>query len=170
MKKTNVIIDTDTGIDDALAIALAICNDKLDIKMISTMFGNVEVEQATVNALRLLDLFGANNRGIIVAQGSGRPITANTASAYHAHGEDGLGGFPFKPTQYNRKNSCKYAKMCDIEESYFEMLSTLDSVTIICIGPMTNLAKFITKYPELAKQKVTQIVFMGGSLVSNQFS
>jgi non-specific riboncleoside hydrolase len=165
MKKTPTIIDTDMGIDDAVAVALAVSSSEPNIKMISTMFGNVYVEQAAFNALRLLDLFGAADRNIIVAKGSAKPITAKTQKAYHAHGKDGLGGLQFEHDKYTAKNLHKFAKVCDIEESYFELLSqTSEPVTIICIGPMTNLAKVITKYPELVKQWVKQIIFMGGSL------
>jgi non-specific riboncleoside hydrolase len=166
MKRTTVIIDTDTGIDDALGIALAVSSKKLNIKMISAMYGNVEVEQATKNALRLIDLFRAAERGIVVAQGCKKPTGAKV---YHAHGTDGLGGMRFEADKYTDGNLREFARMNDIEDSYFDILSGDEKVTIIEIAPMTNIAKFITKYPEFAREKIEQIVFMGGSLDRNPF-
>jgi non-specific riboncleoside hydrolase len=170
MKKTTVIIDTDTGIDDALAIALAVSSPVLDIKMISAMYGNVEVEQAAKNALRLIDLFRAEKRGIVVARGCAKPITPEKTETYHAHGADGLGGMQFETDKYTSANLSEFAETGGIEESYFEMLSKLDRATVIEIAPMTNLAKFVTKYPEFARKKIERIVFMGGSLVPNPFA
>jgi non-specific riboncleoside hydrolase len=163
MKKTTVIIDTDPGIDDAVAIALAVQSKKLNIQLISTMFGNVTASQTAINALRLLDLFGAK---IPVAKGADRPLSAGQEPV-HVHGSDGLGELPFEADKYTADNLAQFAATGAIEETYRNILETVDAATFICIGPMTNFASFVKKYPDLARQKITEFVFMGGSLDPN---
>ena len=85
-----VIIDTDPGIDDALALLVALQSAELDIKAITTVSGNVPIEFATRNVMRILDLLPSCARPP-VAQGSSKPLRKSQTFAHHVHGEDGLG-------------------------------------------------------------------------------
>src|SRR5262245_66382929 len=86
-----VIIDTDPGVDDALALILALQSPELCVDAITTVSGNVDVDLATQNALRVLGLFPPERRPP-VAQGADRPLSRSMSTAVHVHGDDGLGG------------------------------------------------------------------------------
>src|SRR5207249_5390130 len=88
-----VIIDTDPGIDDAAAILFALQSPVLQVEAITTVFGNVEVEQCTRNALTILEVAG--RAGIPVHQGSARPLTREPNYAKYIHGDNGLGDIDF---------------------------------------------------------------------------
>ena len=87
-----IIIDTDPGIDDAAAIAIAMFSPELDVQLITTVSGNVSVEKTTHNALRLMTLW---NAGVPVAAGASRSLTGMRYDAGDTHGESGMDGFAF---------------------------------------------------------------------------
>ena len=87
-----IIIDTDPGIDDAAAIAIAMFSPELDVQLISTVSGNVNVEKTTHNALRLMTLWNAK---VPVAAGASRSLTGMQYDAGDTHGESGMDGFAF---------------------------------------------------------------------------
>ena len=87
-----IIIDTDPGIDDAAAIAIAMFSPELDVQLITTVSGNVSVEKTTHNALRLMTLW---NAGVPVAAGASRSLTGMQYDAGDTHGESGMDGFAF---------------------------------------------------------------------------
>ena len=89
MKKRNIIIDCDPGIDDTVALSFAIANeDKLNILGITTVAGNQTIEKVTLNALRIVSYY---KRNIKIAMGQGRPLIREKSSGGSIHGEDGLG-------------------------------------------------------------------------------
>src|SRR5690625_4095040 len=90
MKKKPIIIDTDPGIDDAVAIAVALYDKSLDVRLITTVHGNVGLKKVTRNALKLLHFF---NKEIPVAAGSDRPLLREVIDASEIHGESGLDGY-----------------------------------------------------------------------------
>ncbi len=153
LKKIPVIIDTDPGIDDAVALAAAFACDKLDIKLISTVSGNVGIENTSSNALKLVEFF---NKDIKVSKGAEKPLIKECEHAPHIHGESGMDGYDFpklKKSVYE-KNSVEAMK---------EILQESDEkITLVTIGPLTNIATLFLAYPKV-KEKIEKIVIMGGS-------
>lgn len=92
MKKRNLIIDTDPGIDDAAAITILLSEPSLDVKLIASVSGNVGIEHTTNNALKLLTFL---NKKIPVAKGAAAPLMRENRFATNAHGKSGMGGFEF---------------------------------------------------------------------------
>lgn len=153
MKPRNIIIDTDPGIDDAIAIAAALFDDRLSVKLITTVAGNVDVEKTTKNALKLVEFFG---KDIPVAQGASMPLIKNLDTASDVHGHSGMDGYDFKePT---RKPLEKHA----VEAMREVILGSSEKITLVPIGPLTNIALLFRMYPEV-KENIDEIVLMGGS-------
>lgn len=154
MKKRPVIIDTDPGIDDALAIAIALFSDELDVRLITTVAGNVSLKNVTNNTLKLLHFFG---KDIPVAQGADRPLIEPLVDASNVHGASGMEGFEFPEpkTELLLKDNAANAMRKAIMESE-------EPVTLVPIAPMTNLALLLSMYPEV-KGNIQEIVMMGGS-------
>lgn len=153
MNKRKIIIDTDPGIDDAVAISAAVFSESLQVELITTVAGNVSVEKTTNNALRLVEFFGKN---IPVAKGATKPLIRSTKDASHIHGDTGMDGFDFpSPTRkICEKNAVD--KMREVIESSEE------KITVVPIGPLTNIALLLSCYPE-CKDNIEEIVLMGGS-------
>lgn len=153
LKRRPIIIDTDPGIDDAAAIASAVFCESLDVKLISTVSGNVSIEHTTKNAQKLVEFF---EKDIPVAKGSCRPLIKQIEDASHIHGETGMAGYEFpEPTKkLHNKNS--------IEAMKEVILSSEEKITLVPIGPLTNIALLLRTYPEV-KENIEEIVLMGGS-------
>lgn len=153
MEQQTIILDTDPGIDDAAALAAAVLSPELKLKLVTTVAGNVDVEKTTLNARRLLHFLKADTP---VARGAAAPLVRKAGNAASVHGESGLDGFAFDDSP---------APLLDIPawEAMRQMLDTCqDPVTIVAIGPLTNLAILLTQYPQSAG-KIKRIVIMGGS-------
>ena len=150
-----IIIDTDPGTDDAVAILIALANfNDEEILGITTVAGNVGVKVGTRNALRILEQAGRNN--IKVYEGESVPLERELLTAEWVHGTDGLGGVPF-PEPSNKEE--------DIDAVTFlkeEILNSDEKVTLCVLGPMTNVGKAIQEKPEIV-ENIDQIIFMGGS-------
>ena len=151
--KLPVIIDTDMGIDDALAMLVALRSNKLDIKLITTVSGNVNVEQVNKNILFMCEKYSKNTP---IANGANRPLVKEPIYADDVHGKNGFGNFeynePKKKMTYN-----------DAVEGIKEVLEkSKEKVTLITLGPLTNIAKFVEKYPELLN-KIEKAYCMIGS-------
>ena len=162
--KKRVLIDTDPGIDDALAILLALRSPELHIEAITTVCGNVPVEQATLNVFRILDLFGLEEYPII-GQGSCDPLEKALTTATHIHGDDGLGNIdPDGKTigTFCRVDSEGNAQLPSAEEVMLDF-ARAGGGTIVCLGPLTNLAKAVQKDEQRLKS-VREIVIMGGAI------
>lgn len=153
-KKYKVIIDTDPGVDDSVCLIYAFFDKNIDIKLITTVVGNVEVETGTRNTLHLLDVLGLDYP---VAQGQSCPLCRKRIDAKFIHQEHGLGGYtpPEKTTRAILKETAV--------DAMYKVISQGDGdVIILALGPHTNIARLITKYPEVVN-KIPKIVFMGGS-------
>ncbi|SHI46087.1 non-specific riboncleoside hydrolase [Clostridium cavendishii DSM 21758] len=160
MRKISIIIDTDPGIDDAIALAAACFSEALEVKLISTVSGNVGIENVTQNALKLVEFYG---KEIPVAKGSGKPLIKAIETASNIHGENGMGGYTFKePT---RKILDKHS----IEAMKDVILTSKEKITLVTIGPLTNIALLLETYPEV-KNNIERIVFMGGSTERGNYS
>lgn len=154
-KKTNLIIDTDPGVDDAIALMYAIKCGELNIQLLASEAGNSPVENITQNTLHLVDLFKEN---IPVVQGSQQPLKRQAIYPVKAQGKGGLGGYT-----YNRKkikSQTLPGEACDV--IYETLKKNKTKTAIISIGPMTNLAKMILKYPD-CKKYIKEIIFESGT-------
>ena len=161
MNKRPIIIDTDPGIDDAVAIAVALNSKKLDIKLITTVAGNVDVEKTTNNALKILKFF---NKSIPVAKGCSRHILKTAVSASNVHGESGMDGYDFE--EGDRKN---LLPINAVEALRKTIMSSKEKITLVAIGPLTNIALLFIEYPEV-KANIQEIVLMGGTTGRGNFT
>jgi pyrimidine-specific ribonucleoside hydrolase len=155
---TRLIIDTDPGIDDAYALALACMSPDVDLIGVTTVFGNVGLANTTRNALRVLALCGRED--VPVAAGADRPLVHPHAHrARHVHGEDGLSGL--SNTLPERTKGLAGTDAVSL------MVKLLDEspepVTLVPIGPLTNIALLLAAHPSVLS-KIARIVIMGGGL------
>ncbi|MBP1041127.1 ribonucleoside hydrolase RihC [Vagococcus sp. BWB3-3] len=150
-----IILDTDPGIDDAIAIALALSSKKLDIQLFTTVMGNVSLEKVTQNLLKLLAFFEKN---IPVAKGAALPLLKDVIDASDIHGNSGMDGYEF-PEEASHLLSKNHA----VIEMHNQLMKNTGKTTIVAIGPLTNLALLLRMYPESVKQ-IDEIVLMGGSV------
>jgi pyrimidine-specific ribonucleoside hydrolase len=150
-----VIIDTDPGVDDALALLLAMRSPELKIEAITPVAGNVPLDLTLPNALRMVEIAGRTD--IPVAAGARAPLLRRLVTATYAHGENGLGGAVF-PEPTTKPVATPAAEMIrQIVRRY------PGEVTLLTIGPLTNIAAALNSDPELAGM-VRGLVMMGGSL------
>ena len=155
MEKRKIIIDTDPGIDDAVAILAALCSDELNIALFTTVAGNVSVKQTTENLLKLLNFAGKN---VPVAVGCARPLLAPVRNAAGIHGETGMGGYEFALPDESHKPLPVHA----VQAMRDVILTSEEKITLVPIGPLTNIALLFSMYPE-CKENIEKIVMMGGS-------
>ena len=148
-----VILDVDTGVDDALAILFAVRHPGLDVLGISCVAGNAPLAQVVDNTLRILDAAGAPE--IPVAAGAVRPLLEPARAARHVHGADGLGG-ALPPT------SRRPEAIGAVDLMRRLILEHETPITLVALAPQTNLALLLRTYPEVATD-LGRIVFMGGS-------
>src|SRR5438105_14239409 len=150
-----VIIDTDPGVDDALALLLAMRSPELKIEAITPVAGNVPLELTLPNALRMVEIAGRTD--IPVAAGASAPLLRRLVTAAYAHGENGLGGAVFPEP-----------KLKPADQPAAEFIRTTvrkhpNELTLITVGPLTNVASALSLDTELARL-IPRIVMMGGSL------
>ncbi|XZL77187.1 nucleoside hydrolase [Clostridium perfringens] len=157
MDKRKVIIDCDPGIDDALAIILALKSKEIEVIGITTVSGNVESLQGAKNALKVLKLLGRLD--IPVYLGEGKPVKRELVTAQDTHGEDGLGETFLEEvsSEYIRENGVDFI---------LNTLKNHENVSIIALGPLTNLCRAIEKDSE-SFHRVKEIVSMGGAYKSH---
>lgn len=154
MKKRPIIIDTDPGIDDALAIAIALFSQELDVKLITTVAGNVCLEHVTSNILKLLNFW---EKDIPVAAGAARPLIEPLVDASNVHGATGMEGYDFPEP---KKDSL--LKEHAVNAMRRVIMESKEPVTLVPIAPLTNIALLFSMYPEV-KDNIDEIVLMGGS-------
>jgi purine nucleosidase len=150
----NLIMDVDTGVDDAIALAMAVTSGEIRLLGVSTVAGNVSLEQATSNTLRVLDYLGAFD--VPVFPGMSRPLVRDHFDAAHFHGVDGLGGAPV-PGSNRQAESVTAPEF--IVQSAREHRGDL---TMVFVGPLTNLAVALALEPALPEM-VSRTVIMGGA-------
>jgi non-specific riboncleoside hydrolase len=154
------ILDTDPGIDDAAAIAAALFAPELKLQLITTVAGNVSVEKTTRNALQLLHFWQAD---VPVAQGAATPLLRPLRDAAYVHGEPGMEGYDF--VDHQRQPLAKPAFIA-IRDA---LMSAPEPLTLVAIGPLTNIALLLTQYPE-CKFNIRRLVIMGGSAGRGNFT
>ncbi len=149
--KRKIIIDTDPGIDDAMALILAIQSDQFDIQAITTVCGNSTIENTTRNAQYIIKVL---NQNIPVYSGSSKPLQQPLTKAV-VHGESGLEGISLQNPAVLTENAVE--KMISLIQKHPH------EITLVTLGPLTNIAHAIKKAPEIMKL-VQAIVLMGGAV------
>ncbi len=150
-----VVLDVDTGVDDALAILLAVRSPALDVRAITCVAGNTQVDNVVTNTLKVLDAAGAGD--IPVARGADRPLLEPARDARHVHGDDGMADLGL-PGSARRP----------VAEHAVELLRrtiVAGPVTLVTLAPLTNIALLLRTYPEVTAN-LTRIVVMGGAAVT----
>lgn len=149
-----VILDVDPGIDDAIAILLAVRSPELDVRAITVVFGNVELDLGVTNALKILEL--AERSDIPVARGEAAPLVGEALTAKNVHGENGLGNVSLPEPRMKLYEGSALALIAGT------LASSPEPVTLLPVGPLTNIALFLRVHPEL-RPKIREIVSMGGT-------
>lgn len=155
-----IVIDTDPGIDDALALAMAFSAPNASIELVTTVAGNTTLERGTANASLLLPLFGAPD-SVVLASGASRPLRRDFVSAEYFHGADGLGG----ATEMLDDAGLERAPVR--RNAVGRLVAAANrhgkKLTIVALGPLTNIARAIQK-DAAAMAGIGRLVVMGGAL------
>lgn len=155
----SVLIDTDPGVDDALALLLALSCQELQVKAITTVCGNVPVEKATSNLLRVLELLPGPYP--VLAQGAEQPLEREPFFSAHVHGTDGLGAVGAEQGQ-TASIPESLSKDTAAEEILRQTWNSSEPLTLISLGPLTNIALALNQDPDL-KNRVQELILMGGA-------
>jgi purine nucleosidase len=150
-----IILDTDPGLDDALALFLALASPEVQLEAVTTVSGNVHVDLTTRNALALLELTGRT--AIPVARGCDRPLARQPIIADYVHGQNGLGGVNLPGPQLQPVS--QHAVDLIIER----IMAAPREITLVPVGPLTNIALALRKEPRIAGY-VREVAIMGGAL------
>jgi purine nucleosidase len=150
-----VVIDSDPGTDDALAILLAIYSSEVDVKGISVVAGNVTADMGYDDALRVLSL--VNRCDIPVAKGAEHPLLQRLVTGTYWNGANGLGGAETPASKCQGDHRFGPDLIIDLVHKY------PNEITIIPIGPLTNIALAVRKDPSIVPL-VKDVVLMGGSI------
>ena len=155
MPPKRILIDTDPGIDDSLAIMLALASPELALEGLSVVHGNCSVEQAAINGLSILELAGAGH--IPLAKGCGLPLVQPSLLAVETHGDTGLGyaKLPAPQSKPVGQHGCDF--LID------QILSNPGEMTVVAIGPLTNVALAIRREPRIVSL-LKELIIMGGAI------
>ena len=158
MSDTNVaipvILDCDPGHDDAIAILLAVQSPRIDLRAVTTTFGNCSVADATRNALRILTLAGVTTTP--VARGAAASLAGTSELGNYVHGASGIDGPDLPEPAFTPSELSAVALIRQV-------LDASDRpVTIVATGPITNVAALLQQHPD-ARHQIAEIIFMGGS-------
>jgi purine nucleosidase len=153
MNRRKFFIDTDTASDDAVALLMALEWDDVDVLGISIVSGNMPIEQGSINARYTVELCKKNTPVYI---GADKPLKKKREHADWFHGPDGMGGMNYPEPKHP-----------ETEEDFTEVLRALveehpNQITLVTLGPLTNIGNFITKYPD-SFLMLKNIVIMGGA-------
>jgi len=151
-----LLLDTDPGIDDALALFLALASPDVQLEAVTTVSGNVHVNATTRNALALLELAGRPD--IPVARGSDRPLVRQPVIADYVHGQNGLGEVMLPEPRHQPLASHA------VDVIIQQIMQAPGEITLVAVGPLTNVALAVRREPRIA-QLVREVVIMGGALL-----
>lgn len=147
-----VVIDTDPGIDDSLALLLALASPELDVRGISVSYGNTVVENAHRNAVEVVRRAG---KRVPLAMGARRPLKRALAVALETHGTTGVGDAKVPPA----------GSVIDFMRPLEKLLAEQpEPVTLVTMGPITSLAVALKRAPEVVREKVSRHIAMIGNL------
>ncbi len=154
MNRLPVWIDGDPGVDDAAAIMVAHDREELHIVAISAVAGNAPLDITTRNALCLCDMLGADYP---VYRGASGPLMREYEDGAEFHGPDGMGGTNLPEPKRNAENIAAWDALYESAKKYDGKLE------VIAMGPLTNIALALSKYPDL-KDRLRRVAIMGGSV------
>ncbi|MCY3911827.1 MAG: nucleoside hydrolase [Chloroflexi bacterium] len=157
-----VVIDTDPGVDDALALALALASPELSVRAVTTVAGNVDLTTGTANAGYLLRIL-APSTAIRLAQGCAKPLARELVTAEEVHGSDGLAGITGHERWRRSRAETRDIPADAVDAIVEEVEASPEPVTVIALGPLTNVAAAVRRDPA-AMRRAGAIVVMGGSL------
>lgn len=146
---TKILLDCDPGHDDAIALLLALASPEVELLGVTTVAGNQTLAKTTANAIRVLELAGRGE--VPVAAGADRPLVRDRRVAANVHGESGLDGPDLPPPQ----GAPDKAHAVDF------LAEHLAGATLVAIGPLTNIALLLARYPEARPER---LVLMGGAI------
>jgi len=152
MNRRPILIDTDTASDDAVALIMALRSPSVEVKAITVVAGNCGVEQATRNALYTVELCGAD---VPVYSGAAKPLLRELETADWFHGKDGLGDHGYLP-------AARTPAAGNAVDALIETVQSTPGIEIITLGPLTNLALALERWPPLARS-IGRCVIMGGA-------
>jgi inosine-uridine nucleoside N-ribohydrolase len=152
---TPILIDCDPGHDDAIALLLALASPEVDLLGITTVAGNQTLEKTTANALKILEFVGRTE--VAVAAGAPRPLVREPYVAAYVHGETGMDGpdLPAPTTAPVSEHAVDFLAA--------KLTASPEPVTLIPVGPLTNVGLLLARYPEAA-DRIDRIVLMGGAI------
>lgn len=152
--KIPVIIDCDPGTDDTIALIMALASDHLDVKAITTVAGNQTAEKTAVNGLAIVSFL---HKSVPVAKGAEKPIMRPLVTAGHVHGDTGMAHVVLPESKMDFVDT----KAWDL---FYELsIQKNEKIHLIALGPLTNIATALMKYPSL-KQGISHITMMGGAV------
>lgn len=152
LNKPKLIIDTDAGHDDVMALLLLFKSQEYDIQAITTVAGNTTIENATRNTAYTLDLVG--RRDVPIFSGRANPLKRKLIKAV-VHGESGLDGVDLSKTVF------KLTK--DADKKLIELITNNPGITVLTLGPLTNLARAFLEKPAIIS-KISKLIIMGGAI------
>jgi purine nucleosidase len=152
MARPRVLIDTDPGVDDAVAILLALASPEIDVVGIAAVAGNVPLDKTAFNARRIVSIAGRHD--VPVAAGCAEPLSEALGEDSVVHGHDGLGDLTWDEPDVALDPRHGVELIADLIHE--------GPLTIVAIGPLTNLAVLLRRYPDIEKD-VEHLVIMGGA-------
>lgn len=156
MTATQIIMDVDTGIDDAFALMFAARHPEIELLAVTCVAGNTGVDQVVANTRYVLDAAGASE--IPVGRGAATPLLVAAADAGHFHGSDGLGGFS-RPSD---RRTSQHAAVDLLRHQLLTAVANGEPITLVATAPLTNIALLLRAHPEVAAG-IERLLFMGGS-------
>ena len=150
-----IIIDTDPGQDDAVAILLALSSPEVEVLGLTTVAGNVPIARTTENALKVCEVAGRPD--VKVFAGCDRPLAHTLVTAEHVHGKTGLDGIELPVPTMTPQSQHAVDFIIDTLRT-----QPAGTVTLCPMGPLTNIATAFTQAPDII-ERVQEIVLMGGA-------
>jgi inosine-uridine nucleoside N-ribohydrolase len=152
---TPVLIDCDPGHDDAIALLLALASPEVQLLGVTTVSGNQTLDKTTANAIRVLEFVGRGD--VPVAAGADRPLVRERFVAAHVHGDSGLDGPALPPPE--KAPEPNHA----VDFLAARILGSSEPVTLVPVGPLTNVGLLLARYPEVSRN-LGEVVVMGGAI------
>lgn len=156
-----VVLDVDTGVDDACALLLAALHPALRLKAVTCVGGNAPVDTVLANTLTVLD--AAGRQDVPVARGAERPLLEEPVDARHVHGQDGMGDLDWPKSTREPDPRHAIELLRDVLLDAAGTGDPADRITLVPLAPLTNIAFLLRAYPSVANG-IREIVFMGGAV------
>lgn len=157
MTRTRVVLDVDTGVDDACALLLAAQHASLDLRGVTCVGGNAPLADVVANTLMVLDACGRDD--VPVAAGAAVPLLEPSVDARHVHGQDGLGDLDWHRSSRSPDPRHAVTLLRDLLQAAAD---AGEPITLVPLAPLTNVALLLRTHPEVAAG-IERVVFMGGA-------